>query len=151
MVDCVIVRWFLCWHPQYKSGPADLFSEFWMDIIPVYVSCHMLVTPFQCTMWVLWRLYGQDLSVLIVSHDCQTLLMHPQDMWKILEHIHCMCFFTYQYTTTLEWLSGLAVLTKYNDTAWVLWSLDEQDPSAWIVSQDCCTLPMHPQDMRNGW
>ena len=32
-------------------------------------------------------------------------------------------------------------------SAWVLWYLDEQDPSVLIVSQVCQTLHMHPQDM----
>ena len=62
-----------------------------------------------------------------------------------------MWVFTYQYTLTSGWLSGFAILTKYDPTVWVIQGLDEQDHSVLIVCQACQTLTMHSHDIWNRW
>ena len=54
-----------------------------------------LVPQLGCSVaWVGWHL-----SALIVSQDCQTLSMHPQDMWNGYQHIHSLWFHITTYTT----------------------------------------------------
>ena len=42
------------------------------------------------TAWVHWGLDEQDPGV-IMSHACQTLPIHPQNMWNMWQHIHGIC------------------------------------------------------------
>ena len=55
------------------------------------------------TMWVPCSLVGRHPSVLVVSHACQILSMHLQDMWKWCQHLHNLCFSISQHTLPWGW------------------------------------------------
>ena len=136
------------------------------ELVRTYLPIRLLTT--YSMLRKAWWFYS---SAQIWSHNLGAMRLG----WAAI-HVYWLCFSTIipcvcmekphdiYYTTSLECgpstnnilnpEDGLVVpeiLAKSGPTEWVLYGLDEQDPSVLIVFQDCYSLPMHPQNMWNVW
>ena len=69
---------------------------------------------------------GRHPNVLIVFHVCQTLSMHPQDMWNGWQHIHDRLYLASHPTPPWRWLGGLQILQNLGPHLWcsVAWRME---------------------------